>query len=258
MIIWPPSQLEDFVEHFWLQRTVPTHPATWRVVPDANPNLIVVASNPAAGKPICCTIVGPRSRFADANTERRVVTYGARLKPGTLPLITGFPAADFTDLATDVTDLYGRAGRELVNCLEHSRSASNVFEAMSAFLHRRLAGRPAPNRLSLLFPGANTVKAMASYLGLPVRTAHHRLVQQVGLAPKRLLRIQRLHHSLKLLRNSRSSWAELSAASGYADQAHLIREFQDLLGESPVAWANRSRANRSKLPICSIPPAYLG
>jgi AraC-like DNA-binding protein len=34
-------------------------------------------------------------------------------------------------------------------------------------------------------------------------------------------------------------WAGIAAESGYADQAHLAREFADLAGESPTAWARR-------------------
>lgn len=46
-------------------------------------------------------------------------------------------------------------------------------------------------------------------------------------------------HAYRLLtREPGREWAQVAAA-GYADQAHLVREFIDLAGESPQAWARR-------------------
>ena len=32
------------------------------------------------------------------------------------------------------------------------------------------------------------------------------------------------------------NWADIAADCGYADQAHLVREFQALAGMAPGAW----------------------
>jgi len=71
-------------------------------------------------------------------------------------------------------------------------------------------------------------------------------MQHLGLSPKRLLRIERLHRVLANSQGGSVSWAQLAVTCGFADQAHMIREFQELLGESPTAWSSRSA-----LPICS-------
>ena len=33
-----------------------------------------------------------------------------------------------------------------------------------------------------------------------------------------------------------SGWADLAVACGYADQAHLVREYAALAGSTPGAW----------------------
>jgi AraC-like DNA-binding protein len=245
-LIPPLRNLAPFVEHFWAQQTVLGPIATsWRVVPEPNPNVVFVVSR-ADGTCIrtrCC-LVGPRSRFCDVGMADRVFTCGVRLRPGVIPLLTGFPAWDFTDRSVQVEEVFGARGRSLMNNLNESGSAIQAFRSLAGFLGRELAGRECA--LPLFQSRCSRVEEMAVRAGLPIRTLHSRMMQHVGLSPKRLLRIERLHRVLTHCQPGSVPWAQLALICGFADQAHMIREFQDLLGESPTAWSSRSG-----LPICS-------
>jgi AraC-like DNA-binding protein len=242
----PPSNLAPFVEHFWVQQTLvgPTGPS-WRVIPEANPNLIFAVSRADTGcmRARCC-LVGPRSRFADVAMANRILTCGARLRPGALPLLTHFPAWDFTDRSVHVEEVFGARGRSLTNRLNEFGSSIQSVGALAVFLGREFAG--CEYALPLPQGRCNRVAEMAAQAGMPIRTLHSRLMQQVGLSPKRLLRIERLHRVLANRQIRCVAWAQLALTSGFADQAHMIREFQELLGESPTSWSRRSH-----LPICS-------
>jgi AraC-like DNA-binding protein len=242
----PSSDLAPFVEHFWVQHALSgSIGPSWRVIPEANPNLIFVVSRADAGciQTRCC-LVGPRSRFADIAMANRILTCGARLRPGTLPLLTHFPAWDFTDRSVHIEEVFSARGRSLMNRLKEFRSSIQSVGALADFLSRELAGCEHP--LPLSQTRCNRVEEIATQAGMPIRTLHSRLMQQIGLSPKRLLRIERLHRVLANSRVRSVSWAQLAATCGFADQAHMIREFQALLGESPTAWRSRS-----PLPICS-------
>jgi AraC-like DNA-binding protein len=242
----PPSNLAPFVEHFWAQQT-PVRPmgSSWRVIPEANPNLIFAVSRTEMGcmRARCC-LIGPRSRFADVALASRILTCGARLRPGVLPLLTRFPAWDFTDRSVHVEEVFGTRGRSLMNRLNELESSIEAVSALAVFLGRELDGCEYVMPLSQ--GECNRVEELAARAGMPIRTLHSRLMQHVGLSPKRLLRIERLHRVLANSQVRSVPWAELAATCGFADQAHMIREFQELLGESPTAWRSRS-----VLPICS-------
>jgi AraC-like DNA-binding protein len=236
---------EPFIEHFWIQqpRSSPVG-HTWRIIPDANPYLIFVVTRKDSRVYGRCFLVGPRSRFADVTMANRLLTCGARLRPGALPLLSRFAASDFTDRSVFVEDVFGAHGKRLMEQLDESRSPISAISIISGFLSDKWTGY---NRVARLPLGRYTrVEEMAAQTGLLVRTLRSRLMHHVGLSPKRVIRIERLHRALVSSQYRSFAWREIAASAGFADQAHMIREFRDLLGESPTAWSRRSR-----LPICS-------
>jgi AraC-like DNA-binding protein len=245
----PPRAQELLVEHFWAQqiRRSPTG-RTWWIIPDPNPHMIFVVSREGSRVQARCTLVGPRSRFTDVAMANRILTCGARLRPGALPLLTGFPASDFTDRSVPVETAFGARGRLLMERLGELRSPFRALGMISDFLSHEWTGQNRALRVS--FGQCTRVEEMATQAGLPIRTLHGRLMQHVGLSPKRLLRIERLHRALAASQSRSVAWAQVAAISGFADQAHMIREFVDLLGESPSIWRGRS-----PLPICPIQPS---
>ncbi|WP_435823673.1 helix-turn-helix domain-containing protein, partial [Micromonospora haikouensis] len=70
--------------------------------------------------------------------------------------------------------------------------------------------------------------------GLTPRALHRRCQALFGYGPKTLARILRMRRALALARAG-TPLAEVAAASGYADQAHLSRDVRDLAGVAPAA-----------------------
>lgn len=236
-----------WVEYLWTQQVAaaPTG-RTWRVVPDLNPHLMFTLTRAGSRLHARCFLVGARSRFVDVPMGNRIVTCGAGLLPGTLSRLTRLPASDFTDRSISVEAAFGTPGKVLLERLGEVAPCGDALGIIAAFLAE--IGARQNRRVSLPVDGCNRVEQLAARTGLPRRTLHSRLTQEIGLSPKRILRIRRLHQALRLAQEPFSTWAHIAASCGFADQAHMIREFVDLLGESPGAWRQRSR-----LPISSIP-----
>lgn len=238
-IFRPTPACEPFVEHFWRQQgqSTPTGRA-WRIIPELNPHLIFVVSREGCRLHARCFLVGPRSRYADVATAHRILTCGARLRPGALPHLTGLPSSDFTDQSVPVAAVFGARGEWLMEQLGEARSCKRVLEIIADFLRGVWTGEG--RAASLPLDGCNRVEELAAQTGLSLRTLHCRLTQDIGLSPKRILRIQRLHRSLELSQAGSCGWAHVAASAGFADQAHMTREFVDLLGEPPTVWRQRS------------------
>jgi AraC-like DNA-binding protein len=230
------------VEHFWVQHghSNPSAGRAWRIIPDASAHLIFSVSLERSRITTRCHLIGARSRFTDVAMSSRIFTCGARLRPGVLPALTRFPASDFTDRGIPVEEVFSSRGKALHERLNATHSAAQAIAVMSDFLHRELAGRDDVPRFPLAH--CDRVDDMARATGWPIRTLHFRAVEQIGLSPKRALRIERLHRALASFSTRSDGSAEIAVSAGFTDQAHMIREFQSLLGETPTAWTRRAAA----------------
>jgi AraC-like DNA-binding protein len=83
-----------------------------------------------------------------------------------------------------------------------------------------------------------TIDRLADELGWSARRLHRRFVDACGYGPKMLQRILRLQRAIRLARVGRHpavSLAGLAREAGFADQAHMNRDFCALTGLTPRA-----------------------
>jgi AraC-like DNA-binding protein len=96
-------------------------------------------------------------------------------------------------------------------------------------------------RRLLATSGTTSVADLAAETGWSDRHLRARFRAEVGLGPKEAARVIRFDRARRILQ--RRSWtgqplalADLAAAGGYFDQAHLDRDFRQLAGCPPTTW----------------------
>ena len=89
--------------------------------------------------------------------------------------------------------------------------------------------------------GEEPVARLAEHAGLSPRHFRRRFRAAVGLAPKELARLRRLRTSAVDRAHGADPWVDLAARRGYADQAHLVREYRSLLGLTPTGFERHAR-----------------
>jgi AraC-like DNA-binding protein len=81
---------------------------------------------------------------------------------------------------------------------------------------------------------ARRIHALARDLRTTSRTLERRVTMATGLPPATLRRVIRFRRTFPQLEATpRGTWAQVATRSGYADQAHLIRDFRQFAGCSP-------------------------
>lgn len=88
-----------------------------------------------------------------------------------------------------------------------------------------------------------TTSALASASGYNARTLQRMFLEYAGVTPGWVMRRYRLlEAAAEVQRGERVDWAQVANQLGYADQAHLIRDFRAAVGESPGAFARAARS----------------
>jgi AraC-like DNA-binding protein len=90
--------------------------------------------------------------------------------------------------------------------------------------------------------GQASIGSLPGVVGLSARQLRRRFRAAVELSPKELARLRRVRGSAAgVASDPDGPWSDVAAARGFADQAHLSREFRSLTGLSPGAFQRHIR-----------------
>jgi AraC-like DNA-binding protein len=158
--------------------------------------------------------------------------------------LLGVPAGELAALDVHLADVLGPTGTELVDRVRAADGWPARFAAAEDVLRRAVlpAGDPAPEvaeawRLTLASAGRLRVAEIARRVGWSERHLTNRFRTETGLAPKEAARVVRFDRARRrLTARPRPGLAALAAAAGYADQAHLTRDWRAFTGLPPLRW----------------------
>lgn len=168
--------------------------------------------------------------------------------------LLGRPMTDLTNVAPQLTELEVPELAGLPARLAEQPDWPHRFALVDDALLRRLdasTARPDPEvvwvwRTLRRTAGRVGVQELAENTGWSRRHLLTRFRGQVGLAPKAAARVLRFHRATRLLAPTQvyggdpaaalRSVSDVAAACGYADHAHMVREFRALAGCTPTEF----------------------
>lgn len=177
-------------------------------------------------------------------------------------VLLGVPSAALHRELVAVDDLIGAAAAaRLYDEVSASRTWAGRFAALDAGLLRLAAAgdsgeqvldktvRHAWSRLHAT-AGQLAVSQLAADVGWSRGQLARRFRCEFGLGPKQLARLVRFAAARELVaRHSRL--ADVAAQCGYADQAHLTREWRELAGLTPTGWLDEEATFVQEVPMAS-------
>jgi AraC-like DNA-binding protein len=187
-------------------------------------------------------VVGPMTEpRVELGFAGEIETFTIHFQPTGLARLFGISMHTLADDAASVSDVLGRSGRKLVDGVRRSRVFAQRVEIAETWTRQLLADARAITAIdhvaSLLAieHGSHTVRTLARQADLSPRQLQRRFLDQVGVSPKLYARLCRIAGVIRA-RNAAPSrtMTDLAHDFGYADQAHLTREFRALSGRNPV------------------------
>jgi len=233
----PPPALSDSVRAYYSYREARAGRVVRRKVPGGCVAVVIGFEQPLLvnGRKHTSFIAGMHD--GPSITQQAGVQHGLQvdLTPLAARALTGVPMHQLTNEVVPLADIPGRWHAEE---LAEATTSQRRFELLDALIATRLADAPMPDpavawayqRLTAS-QGRITISQLVEETGWTRQHLAELFRDQVGLTPKVVARVLRFEHAVTLL--SALPLADVAAVCGYADQAHLNREFRDLADCTP-------------------------
>ncbi|MEU4154527.1 helix-turn-helix domain-containing protein [Streptomyces sp. NPDC026659] len=232
-----------------------------------------------AGSPVVDWAAGRRERgsvvagpgFGSGGAVRargeNVECVQVRLSPLIARALLGASPAELDGTVVSLDDLWGREASRIRERLGEVPSWQDRFALTDALLLRRhAAGPPVDREVAWAWHritrshGLTRVDALAAEVGWSRKRLWSRFRSQLGLPPKRAVKLVRFDHAVHRLVAGDGA-ARVAADAGYADQSHLHRDVMEFTGATPatvadeqflavddIAWPNRGTPDKPHVP----------
>ena len=230
--VQPPPHLAGTLECLWVMRQGGAPVAKHRVLPDGCADILFTA---VPGRP-SLQLVGPMTRFEDFQIPSTQLLVGARFHPGMWVPQIRTSGSLLTDQMPALEVFWGQRARTLLSRLVEAPTPERCTSLLAESIGNGHAPTPLQRALAWMRVrhGLVSLDEIANQAGFSPRQFRRLCLQQTGLSPKLLARIQRFRLALSLVQTNAGRYAHLAADCGYFDQSHFIAEFQHFSGRTPA------------------------
>jgi len=202
----------------------------------------------ASGQQRGSVVAGPGFGSAGAVRARgeNVECVQVRLSPVVARAVLGTSPADLDGAVVPLDGLWGREASRIRERLRDAPSWQERFALTDALLARRYgAGPPVDPEVAWAWyriavgRGLVRVDGLAAEVGWSRKRLWSRFRSQLGLPPKRAVRLVRFDHAAHRLVAGEGA-ARVAADTGYADQSHLHRDVMAFAGTTPASVAGEA------------------
>lgn len=189
-------------------------------------------------------VVGPRRHATWLQFNGVIDQVNVSFFPGEAGAFVGLSMPELVDRMASPDEVWPHDFREAVAQLE-PLSPGQRISGLADLLLARLEPRREPGpqireavRLIRASRGRVPVRWLAGQVNLSISQLERAFTRHVGTGPKLLARQTRVCAlAAEATGLASPDWALLAARYGYADQAHLAREFRELTGLTPSRFA---------------------
>ena len=242
----PAEPLRRYVEWYWLIDWDLPAPYASHIVPHPAVNLTFQWDESGETEaPPYAEVTGVALGLYTRKLTGRGRVCGAKFRPGGFrPYTPEVPVSRWTGRALPAREVFPQITGDTARSIVTAAGDRARVAALDAFL-LSLPHTPDPQAdlaidLVRHIRADRTVRRVGDFAraeGLSVRALQRLFATCVGVSPKWVILRYRIHEALEQAGTRDDiDWAALAADLGYADQAHLVRDWNEFTGRSPTAW----------------------
>jgi AraC-like DNA-binding protein len=186
-------------------------------------------------------IIGPQTHLrASIRLVGKIESFAVFFQPAAFTQLFGVPLCALLDSAYEATSVMGTEVRSLWNrlsaCLSFFERVAVMENALLKIASRARSTGVMGDCVNYMLAcgGAINIASLANQMDISRRQFERRFMREVGLPPKKYLRIARFQMALDAkLANPRRTWLDIAHHFQYHDQMHMIHDFSALANGSP-------------------------
>jgi AraC-like DNA-binding protein len=251
----PSPLLAAIVKHYWSIEFDGAGAELETILPDGCPELVFNLSDRfqrIEGLKIeiqpATLFAGQISRGISIKPTGNVDLFGVRFQPAGASALGRYSLNELTDRMFDIETVFGREGKqleELVNLARNFESKIGVFESFvfSGLRRRESAATITAAAIDVILRhvGNISISKLSEHLNISERGLERSFREHVGLAPKKFARIVRFQNVVRTIESATErTMLDTALSFGYFDQSHMIRDFREFSGKSPLEYFNET------------------
>lgn len=187
------------------------------------------------------SITGIMQHIAYTKLKGSAKVIGIRFKAEGFAKLYDMPVAALTDKPADLSMLLGKEIDGLFDRLVRANEFNFCIEFIELFLAQKLEAMY--DSRSYLFEAPKVIRASftdfsleetGKSLSIGSRQLQRTFKEMYGVSPKAFQRITRFYKAYKYIQQvGEVNWSAAACDFGYADQAHLIRDFNEFTSSAP-------------------------
>lgn len=235
----PSARLRRYVECYWQE--CQAEAADHMVLPDGCVDILFSRNG---GEPAGLAAVGLMTAPMRVAGSPARSFFGVRFRPGMASAV--IPGAQLLiNEIKPLEDLVGGAAGRMFERLAEAETLEETAALIDPLLRPLHPPDICERVLWQLESAEVSLDQLISHSGLSVRHFRRLCLERAGVSPKHLTRILRFQKAARKISAlgglAQPSWADFAVASGYYDQAHFIREFQEFAGCTPGRFLQSRR-----------------
>lgn len=184
------------------------------------------------------------------NFSRGVDRMGIRFHPGGAFHLLGLEMSTLIGTEHNTEDLGLRSFQELQETLAKANSAHQRIWQFDNWLLQLAAQasirrNPVQHLLQQMALTQEPIEALSSNMPISRRQLERKFQIEVGISPAQIKQLQRIKQARTLItRQPDLPLTQIAADTGFYDQAHFIRQFQKITGQTPGQYRQKKMSQK--------------
>ncbi len=241
----PPDDLQYVLEHFWI--------VEWDLGKDYyEQDVLSYPSVHLAFERDKTMIYGVVTDKFSRRIEGTGKVLGIKFKPGGFYPFYRSSVASFSDSTIPIDEVFKVDAEALEDQILGAPGNEQMVERAGAFIRDHLPEedkrvQQVNKIVDAVIDDSSLIRVsqLTEQFDIGERSLQRLFKRYVGASPKWVIKRFRLHEVAgRLAENDGVDWAELALELGYYDQAHFIRDFKSIVGQTPTEYARSIRTGK--------------